>query len=149
MYKSFQFICILLEFIGAYLAALLCVVSLYLFHSRRLMSVYWARTRAEDPGSGELRPGLRVSQVVTVTQSLLYLVSRITLLVFTQELTAAALLLWLLYILITRTSTRGPREEQLGKSTHLVTLNTFQTTGIQYWPKINILYLEYNLFLSV
>ena len=68
-----QFICILSEFIEAYLAALLCnlfCISVFIPKlsgdpavsglSARLMSVYWARTRAEEPGSGELRPGLRV-----------------------------------------------------------------------------------------
>ena len=155
-----QFICILSEFIEAYLAALLCnlfCISVFIPKlsgdpavsglSARLMSVYWARTRAEDPGSGELRPGLRVRWSLSPTV-LSGLQNHFVGVYPRAHCCCSAILAPILFdfciSLITRTS-RGT----MRKIHTSCTLKTFQTTALEYWPQINDPYLEYNLFLSV
>ena len=154
-----QFICILSEFIEAYLAALLCnlfCISVFIPKlsgdpavsglSARLMSVYWARTRAEEPGSGELRPGLRVRWSLSPTV-LSGLQNHFVGVYPRAHCCCSAILAPILDFcisLITRTSKGTMRKIHTS-----CTLNTFQTTAQEYWPQIIDPYLEYNLFLSV
>ena len=105
----------------------------------RLMSVYWARTRAEDPGSGELRPGLRVRWSLSPTV-LSGLQNHFVSLYPRAHCRCSAILAPILFDFCISLITRNSRGT-MRKIHTSCTLKTFQITALEYWdwPKSMIL----------